>query len=352
MHPLRHACAVTMLLMLAPGAARANDRSVCDHPGSRRDAALAACDRVFAAGGLDDRAKASVLVRRGLHYGRQDRDKAMADLEAAIALKPDLALAWWGRANYNQSTHDLRKDPELVRSVIADYSKAIELAPESSDYLYDRGRVYFGYAHDYERAIADYSRMIELNPRNKTAYLARAITYREMGDSRRQIADLTELVNIAHDRDSYIDRGMAYLRIKDYDNAFTDLIEARRLAPYHPSPLSGLAIIHTERGDYAQALALYGEAIERAPHLNWVHSGRAQTYFKMGEHEKALADAERALKAMPTAPGFNLRGEIYAAMGRKDEAAADFRAALARNHSPEAEAASRAGLKRLGLEPY
>jgi tetratricopeptide (TPR) repeat protein len=67
---------------------------------------------------------------RGLHYWRNDREKALADLNAAIELKPDLARAWWARGFFNQSTHDLRKDRELRERIIADYSNAIELKPD------------------------------------------------------------------------------------------------------------------------------------------------------------------------------------------------------------------------------
>lgn len=351
MNPFKLALALATLCILAPAAALADDRAVCQFLGSPRVAAIEACDRILAAEGLDDREKASALVYRGIHYWVKEREKAIADLDAAIALEPDLALAWWGRAFFNEHSHDLRKDPELRRRIIADYSKAIELAPDSVDYYYHRALIYSGYEHDHERAIADYSRMIELDPRNRAAYLARSHSYRDLGDFQRQIADLTELVKIARNRDAYIDRGMAYLHLKDYDNAVADLTEARRLDPYAPSPLAGLADIHTVRGDYAKALALYGEAMKSAPHLPWVHRGRARVYLRMGEHDKALADAERALAMMRVASAFNLRAEIYEAMGRKEDAVADFRAALALNHGADANAVSRAGLKRLGVDP-
>src|SRR5262245_44629633 len=204
MNPFKLARALIALLVLFPAVAFADDRAVCTNPGSRPDTAIEACNRILAAGGLDDRETAAILVRRGLHYGARDRERAIADLNAAIALKPDLALAWWGRAYFNQHSHDIRKDPELRQRIIADYSRAIELAPDSVEYYYHRGLIFSGYEQDYERAIADYSRMIELSPRHRAAYHARADAYRRLGDFQRQIADLTEIVKIAPDPDSYI----------------------------------------------------------------------------------------------------------------------------------------------------
>src|SRR5712692_4421717 len=136
MHSRKLACALTTVATLLPAMALADDRALCDRLGSPRDAAIAACSRLLAGGGLDAAETASTLASRGLHYWRNDREKAVADLNAAIELKPDLARAWWARGFFNQSTHDLRKDRELRARIIADYSKAIELKPDYIDVYY------------------------------------------------------------------------------------------------------------------------------------------------------------------------------------------------------------------------
>ena len=97
---------------------------------------------------------------------------------------------------------------------------------------------------------------------------------------------------------------------------------------------------------------MYEQAIKTAPHLTWLYTSRARTYLTMGEHDKALADVGRSLSVFPKdASALNVRASIYEAMGRKDDAATDFRTALALNQSPKANADSRAGLQRLGVEP-
>jgi tetratricopeptide (TPR) repeat protein len=352
MHSLQLACAIATVAALLPAVAAADDRAVCDHLGSPRDAAIQACSRILAAGGLDARETASTLVSRGLHYWRNDRDKALADIDAAIELKPDLARAWWARGYFNQSMHDLRKDPELRARIIADFSKAIELDPNDVEIYYHRAGIYSNYEQDHDRAIADYTKMIALDPKHRAARHARASSYGRKGDFERQLADLSELVRLYPGRDSLIDRGMFYLAHQDYDHAVADLIEARKLDPHHPSPLSGLAIASTARGDYPQALALYEQAIRQAPHLTWLYRNRAETYLNMGEPDKALDDVQRSLAVFRRdASALNQRGRIYEAMGRKQDAIADFRAALALDQGAKANADSRAGLQRLGVEP-
>jgi tetratricopeptide (TPR) repeat protein len=352
MRPFKLAVLVTAFTAFVPAFAAADDLAVCNFLGSRRALALEACNRILAAGGLADREKALILVSRGLHYGRNEREKGLADIDAAIALQPDLARAWYARGYFNWSTHDVRKDHELRAHIIADYSKAIALKP---DYLeaYDmRARMFSNYEKDYDRAIADYSRMIAIKPDYWPAYQSRAIDYKNKGDFERQLADLTEVVKLRHSADAYVNRGIFYLLRKDYEHAVADLNEVLRLDPYHPSALSGLAVALTAKGDYEAALALYDKAIRRAPHLPWIYSSRAGTFLKMGEYDKALADVERVLKVYSkNVSALNTRGKVYEAMGRKEEAAADFRAVLALNTNPKASEESRAGLKRLGLEP-
>ena len=76
MTPFKLACVVTALTALVPAFAAADDQAVCNSLASRRDVALEACNRILAAGGLVDRETASILVSRGLHYGRKTAKRA------------------------------------------------------------------------------------------------------------------------------------------------------------------------------------------------------------------------------------------------------------------------------------
>jgi Tfp pilus assembly protein PilF len=68
-----------------------------------------------------------------------------------------------------------------------------------------------------------------------------------------------------------------------------------------------------------------------------------------GKAAKGLPDVQRALEFDPEfAAAYDTRGHIYEALGRKEDAIADFRKALALD--PE-ELGSREGLKRLSAPP-
>ena len=59
---------------------------------------------------------------------------------------------------------------------IADYSRAIELAPGFTEAHYDRGFSFYELRR-YEEAIADLTRAIELNPNDARYYAQRSLVY-------------------------------------------------------------------------------------------------------------------------------------------------------------------------------
>ena len=108
----------------------------------------------------------------------EDYSGAITDYSKAIELKPD-ASNFSGRASAKFSLLD-------YRGAIVDYSKAIELDSKqfyslSNYYYFDRGNAKYNIG-DYKGAIADYTKVILLNPKNGEAYLSR-------GDSKIAIKD-------------------------------------------------------------------------------------------------------------------------------------------------------------------
>ena len=82
------------------------------------------------------------------------------------------------------------------------------------------------------------------------------------------------------------------------------------------------------------------------------HNNRAWAFYKLGQFERGLPDAMRALELKPDEPwALGTRGHILAALDRHDEAVADLRKALASNPDPFAAAEAREALERLGATP-
>ncbi len=71
---------------------------------------------------------------------------------------------------------------------IADYTEAINLKPENSNFYYERGIAYRA-ANQLRKAIEDLSHAITLNPDFGSAYLNRALAYDEIGEVGKAAAD-------------------------------------------------------------------------------------------------------------------------------------------------------------------
>ena len=74
-------------------------------------------------------------------------------------------------------------------------------------------------------------------------------------------------------------------------------------------------------GEFAQALAHYTQALDLAPAHPAALANRAACFLKLGEHEKALADAEACVEASPGfVKGWFRKGLSLHALGRHGEA--------------------------------
>ncbi|MGO9173721.1 MAG: tetratricopeptide repeat protein [Rhodomicrobium sp.] len=89
---------------------------------------------MFAIGGGGGRKQAGLIASGNAYYEKQDYDHAIADFTKAIDLAPDYA-AYNNRGN----AYYVRKDYD---NAIADYTKAIDLAPNDAVAYHNRGNAY------------------------------------------------------------------------------------------------------------------------------------------------------------------------------------------------------------------
>ena len=136
---------------------------------------------------------------------------------------------------------------------------------------------------------------------------------------------------------------------KSGEAAIRACTEAIALNPRDAVSYVNRAFEYVGKGDYVRSIADYSRAIEIDPGRWDARQGRAWASFKAGKAAEGLGDADAALKLKPDwAPALDTRGHILEALGRREEAIADFRRALA--SEPRLQG-SRDGLRRLGAAP-
>jgi len=113
---------------------------------------------------------------RGIAYSRLGiYQRALADLNKAIAMKSDYADAYGNRgviySNLGQN-----------QLAFEDFNKAIQLQPDFADLYNNRGVAYYKLGF-YQSAVEDFSKAVSLNPYYADAYYKRAVIYLEQGNT-------------------------------------------------------------------------------------------------------------------------------------------------------------------------
>jgi tetratricopeptide (TPR) repeat protein len=205
--------------------------------------------------------------REHIHEGRQwsmlgETDKALAEINRAIALRPDDAESYIHRAI-------IYKDSGKPYEAIEDYTRSLRISPVMPGVHYDlaqvlrRARMYPAAADEYLRAIAQDSLMVE-------AYNGLGITYQLM---------------------------------KNPDSAIRCFRRAIRINPGHTKAYSNLGAALAESGDVDGAISCFREAIEREPSYAHSYKNLAMAYIAKNRLLEAKKNMEQYLELMPNDTG-------------------------------------------------
>lgn len=139
----------------------------------------------------------------------RDYDAAQSDLQRALKLTPDYAIAYFlnGQADYhryqlmNRGGNDnlsgvdpmikaqMRK--KLLNDAMSGFDRALELSPRMTPAWYNKGNLLVE-LQDYTSALAAYTKAIELKADFGEAYFNRGYVYLKLGNQTAGIADLSK----------------------------------------------------------------------------------------------------------------------------------------------------------------
>ncbi len=148
-------------------------------------------------------------------------------------------------------------------------------------------------------AIECFLKGIEANPHDVRNYLAIAECHEAGGD----FPKVLEWCRKAREVDPYspdvcVLLAKAYIETRRHDEAVESLVLARELAPDHPMTLTRVSNCYARMQRYSDALECLGHALSRDPRFRgFVLQERATVYAMMREYDRAIADAQEALRA-------------------------------------------------------
>jgi tetratricopeptide (TPR) repeat protein len=329
-------------------------------------------------------------VDRG-HLSIQMRDLAGAerDLIRALELDPSHALAWAARGDVHRclrqldqaiacATRAIELDPGLVaawrvRGVargdrgdpggVADLERALELAPDSREVLFDLGRAHArrgdverelelygqaiarapddasGWARrgaararagDVRGAEADLARALELDPGSAYAWVSSGIVRTMRQDLRGAIEAFDAALEIEPEEASaWGGRGEARRLLGDLQGAVADIERSVQLEPRQPNAWGNLGNAWQSAGDMRKAIAAYDAALDLDPRQAVVYGNRGIAKVRLGDREGALADFTKALQLDPRlAMAWSNRAKLHEQLGDLEQGLSDYDRAL------------------------
>ncbi len=174
---------------------------------------------------------------------------------------------------------------EQYNKAVADFNKAIQIDPKNYEAYEELAELYCenkGF-QKFDLAIQYYSKAIQVIDQNDdhlyNLYRDRALVYSANGQYEKSIADYSKCINHDPDDDAYIQRGLAYMTLAKYNDAFKDFNNA-------------VAYLERSKKDYFDFLERRGEPkkfpASREGNLAEAYLGRGYCYFILGDRKKAV----------------------------------------------------------------
>ncbi len=129
--------------------------------------------------------------------------------------------------------------------------------------------------------------------------------------------------------EAYYNRGVAWQNKGQYDQAIADYGKALEINPRYAEAYSNRGAAWQSKGQYDQAIADYGKALEINPRYAEAYYNRGVAWQSKGRYDQAIADYGKALEINPRyAEAYSNRGNAWQGKGQYDQAIADYGKAL------------------------
>lgn len=144
-------------------------------------------------------------------------------------------------------------------------------------------------------AMAAFEAAIREDPTYSDSYHGLAQVQRDAGDPSAALLQHDRAIQLDPARfDLYWERGVTYLRLKNYDAAITNFESCLERNSQFGNAHLGLGEAYRAKGDFQTALMHHDKSIALKPDSDWFYRERGNTYQKMGDQQLADADFAKA----------------------------------------------------------
>ena len=198
----------------------------------------------------------------------------------------------------------------LLAAVLLLFTSCASENKKFADKYYKQGLVFYK-SMEYDRAVDDFTKALEINPKdreNHKVYYMRGRSHFKNRQYDPAINDFNKALEIcpASDKETKFlileSRGNSFHSLNKNDDALKDFSDAIALNPLHKN----IKYVYNNRGwvwhnkaDYQKASKDFYAALAVDSSFAPAYYGRAQSWDKLGNLERALEDAKEALRLEP-----------------------------------------------------
>jgi tetratricopeptide (TPR) repeat protein len=178
--------------------------------------------------------------------------------------------------------------------------------------------------------------LLASDPKDIRSYLAYgsvlsdAKDYKAMADNYDKAVEILGPVAKRGDWAVYFQRGIAYERLKEWDQAEPNFKKALELNPEQPQVLNYLGYSWVDKNlNLDDAMDMIRRAVELRPNDGYIVDSLGWAHYRLGQFDEAVVELERAIELRAGDPTINDHlGDVYWRVGRKVEAVYQWNRAL------------------------
>ena len=242
---------------------------------------------------MQDSSNAGLFRDRAILYlAQQNPNRALRDMNAAIALKP-------GNPRYMLDLADIFMSMGLIDNTMESLNKALSLDPDNMETLLKLAEINL-ILQQYKAAVEYSDKAIILEKSNPLPYFIKAYAFAETGDTLLAIKTYLEAVSVDQDYyDAYVQLGLIYSKAKNR-LAIDYLNNALNIRPESTEALYALALAYQEQEQAENAIQTYNRLIIINPQHVYAHYnlGYAHLVF-LNDYEQAITYFDKVLELDP-----------------------------------------------------
>lgn len=286
---------------------------------------------------LDDRVLTTLGVLLGVNLQEAGDDSSPMDVDPPQPKTPPPQKPPADEPNLTSEQKQARKEKELgneaykkkdFEKALQHYNRAVQLDPTDMTYLTNIAAVYFE-QKEYKKCIEQCEKAIEIGRENRADFKLIAKAFSRIGNSYRKLEDWRMAK-------TYYEKSMSEHRTPEVKTVISELEkkikeEERRayVDPVKAEEAKEKGNDFFKKGDYAEAVKHYTEAIMRNPDDPKYYSNRAACYTKLAAFDLGLKDCEQCVKLDPKfIKGWIRKGKILQGMQQQSKAIAAYQKAL------------------------